>query len=149
MDTAEIKQKLYKHLAKQSFHPCHEVEIPCEHSYGILGRCDTVLYHKPSGRKAIFRFYEIKISVSDFHSKNGHNFYGNYNYYVLPQEIYDKVKHEIPKNIGCLIADNGFHCIKNAKKQELKCDYDKLLDRLITALSRGNCRNELGYVKYR
>lgn len=36
--------------------------------------------------------FEMKITKSDFKSKNGHNFVGNRNYYVIPKNIYPKVK---------------------------------------------------------
>lgn len=38
--------------------------------------------------------FEIKISKSDFKSIYGHNFVGNYNYYVIPKELYDKLNKE-------------------------------------------------------
>lgn len=44
--------------------------------------------------------YEIKSSVEDFHSKNGHNLIGDFNYYVMPCEVYEKVFLEIPYNVG-------------------------------------------------
>lgn len=47
-----------------------------------------------------FYCYEIKSSVEDFHSPNGHNFIGDYNYYVMPEEVFEKVKDEIPSNVG-------------------------------------------------
>ena len=51
---------------------------------------------------------EIKISVSDFHSKHGHNMVGHCNYYALPAEMYSKVKAEIPNDIGILLyLSNG------------------------------------------
>ena len=46
--------------------------------------------------KGDFYCYEVKSSVEDFHSKNGHNFLGDYNYYVMPEEVYEKIKLEIP-----------------------------------------------------
>ena len=46
--------------------------------------------------------FEIKISKADFHSKNGHNFIGNLNYYVMPFNLYKEVKDEIPEHIGCI-----------------------------------------------
>ena len=33
--------------------------------------------------KGDFFCYEVKSSVEDFHSKNGHNFIGDYNYYIM------------------------------------------------------------------
>ena len=40
--------------------------------------------------KGDFYCYEVKSSVEDFHSKNGHNFLGDYNYYVMPEEVYEQ-----------------------------------------------------------
>ena len=42
--------------------------------------------------KGDFYCYEIKSSVEDFNSKNGHNFIGEFNYYVMPEDVYEKVK---------------------------------------------------------
>ena len=50
--------------------------------------------------KGDFYCYEIKSSVEDFRSKNGHNFIGDYNYYVMPSEVYQKVSAEIPFGVG-------------------------------------------------
>lgn len=44
--------------------------------------------------------YEVKSSVEDFHSPNGHNFLGDYNYYVMPEEVFEQVKKEIPYHVG-------------------------------------------------
>lgn len=46
--------------------------------------------------KGDFFCFEVKSSVDDFHSKNGHNFLGDYNYYVMPEEVYEQIKAEIP-----------------------------------------------------
>jgi len=45
---------------------------------------------------------EIKVSLSDFKSKNGHNFVGHLNYYAVPFELVDKIVDLVPKNIGIL-----------------------------------------------
>ena len=50
--------------------------------------------------KGDFYCFEVKSSVEDFHSKNGHNFIGDFNYYVMPEEIFDAVAKEIPYDIG-------------------------------------------------
>ena len=46
--------------------------------------------------------YEVKISKADFRNKNGHNFVGNLNYYVMPMELYKSVKDLIPPDIGVI-----------------------------------------------
>lgn len=75
--------------------------------------------------KDIFRFYEIKISKSDFHSKAKHTFLGHYNYFVMPHELYEEVKDEIPKHIG-IYCRNGLY--KKAKKQYKSSD-DTLIEK--------------------
>ena len=52
-----------------------------------------------------FYCYEIKSSVEDFRSKNGHNMIGDYNYYVMPAGVFDVVKNEIPWNVGVLVPE--------------------------------------------
>lgn len=47
--------------------------------------------------------FEIKISKADFKSKNGHNFVGNKNYYVVPKELFNEVEKLIPKDIGIIL----------------------------------------------
>jgi len=46
--------------------------------------------------------YEIKSTRADFMSKNGHNFVGNYNYYVMPLELYSQVQDLVPADIGVI-----------------------------------------------
>ena len=64
--------------------------------------------------------YEVKSSVEDFHSKNGHNFIGDYNYYVMPEDVYEKVQKEIPLGFGALVSSmqehDGFLRLKPIKK---------------------------------
>lgn len=55
--------------------------------------------------KGDFYCYEVKSSVEDFHSKNGHNFIGDFNYYVMPEDVYEKVKDEIPYKVGVLVPE--------------------------------------------
>ena len=61
--------------------------------------CDAVLY-ETNGTLTCF---ELKATVSDFHSKAKKTLYGHKNYYVMPLEVYEKVKDEIPKSIGCMV----------------------------------------------
>lgn len=58
--------------------------------------------------KGDFYCYEVKSSVEDFHSKNGHNFLGDFNYYVMPEDVYKKVKDEVPGYVGVYVPD-GMH----------------------------------------
>ncbi len=55
--------------------------------------------------KGDFSCYEVKSSIEDFRSKNGHNFLGDYNYYVMPADVYEAVKAEIPYGVGVYVPD--------------------------------------------
>lgn len=57
--------------------------------------------------KGDFYCYEIKSSVEDFRSPNGHNFIGEFNYYVMPLEVYEAVENEIPFRVGVYVPRNG------------------------------------------
>jgi len=100
-------------------------EVTFDYATGHAVRVDYMRF-KPinnsvSGiEKGDFYCYEIKSSVEDFHSKNGHNFIGDYNYYVMPEDVYEKVKEEIPWNIGVFVSSmnkhNGFMELAQVKK---------------------------------
>lgn len=87
--------------------------------------------------KEIFRCYELKISKSDFHSKHGHNFVGHFNYYVMPNELYEEIKEEIQKHIGVYTWNGHYLSLtKRAKKQELKENIEVLKNSMIRSLYR-------------
>lgn len=75
--------------------------------------------------KGDFYCYEVKSSVEDFHSKNGHNFLGDYNYYVMPEGVFEKVKNEIPYYVGVFVPDSmhyrgEWYNLKSVKKAKRK-----------------------------
>lgn len=111
--------------------------------------------------------YEIKQSVSDFRSNNKVTFIGNKNYYVMPATLYDKVKDEIPYDIGVYIAYDhmeqeerdivsehrkeikgvfveGFKqlsCIKQSRKRDLKADKEVILSSMLRCMQRDRMRS--------
>lgn len=124
--TKELEHNLWKYTNKQGTFGCFEVTI------GWFGkeRVDYITYDT----KGIWRCYEVKISKSDFHSKAHNTFVGHYNYYVMPNELYQEVKNEIPNHVGVII--DGDSSIKKAKKQELKVDEQILKNSIIRSLCR-------------
>lgn len=76
--------------------------------------------------KGDFYCYEVKSSVEDFRSKNGHNFLGDLNYYVMPESVYEKIKREIPYKVGVYVPAGmnyrgewyDLKCVKKAKRQD-------------------------------
>ena len=64
-----------------------------------------------------FYCYEVKSSVEDFHSPNGHNFIRDFNYYVMPQAVMEKVRDEIPPHVGVYIpSSDRWRSLESAKK---------------------------------
>lgn len=123
--TLQLEREIWRATCKQGVFGCFEVTI------GWFGneRVDYITYDT----KGIWRCYEIKVSKSDFRSKASNTFIGHYNYYVMPKELYEQVKDEIPSHIGVYI--NGV-CIERAKKQEITVDEQILKDSLIRSLYR-------------
>lgn len=100
----------------------------------------------PSGiEKGDFYCYEVKSSVEDFHSKNGHNFLGDFNYYVMPEEVYAAVSNEIPYNVGVYVPDGLNHkgtcydlkCIRKARRK----DRDRSVQEMLLMMFRSAARD--------
>ena len=106
-------------------------EVTFDYSTTTAGRVDFMRF-KPvnnsiSGiEKGDFYCFEVKSSVDDFHSKNGHNFLGDFNYYVMPEKVFDEIKKEIPYNVGVLVPENknyfgewyDLKSVKNARRKD-------------------------------
>ena len=93
--------------------------------------------------KGDFYCYEIKSSVEDFHSGHGCNFIGDYNYFVMPEDVYEKIKKEIPYGVGVLVPDGrnykGFYdlkTIKNARKKDRNRPVSEMLFMMFRSCAR-------------
>jgi hypothetical protein len=138
--TKQLEKTMYYSLRKQGTFLCFEMTI----GWSGKERVDLITYNT----KGIWRCYEIKVSKSDFYSKSHHTFVGHYNYYVMPKELYEQVKKDIPSDIG-VYTERGVS-IKNAKKRGLCVDEQILKDSLIRSLYREasvNIRNGFKNVK--
>lgn len=128
--TKELEAAIWKATIKQGVFGCFEVTI------GWYGheRVDYMTYDT----NGTFRCYELKVSVSDFHSKHHNTFVGHLNYYVLTPELYDKVKDEIPPYVGVFTLNKcgGAYCAKRATRQKPTTDIQVLKDSFIRSLFR-------------
>ena len=94
--------------------------------------------------KGDFYCYEVKSSVEDFHSKNGHNFLGDYNYYVMLEEVFDKVRGEIPYGVGVFVPDGinyrgewyDLKSVKKAKRRDRKRPVSEMLLMMFRSCAR-------------
>jgi len=123
--TLQLEKDLWNSTHKLGTFGCFEVTI----GWNGKERADYVTYDT----EGIWRFYEIKASKADFHSKAKHSFYGHYNYFVMPNELYEEVKNDIPVDIG---VSNGSCILKKARRQELSISSDKLKNFFIRSLQR-------------
>lgn len=100
---------------------CYEVTIGDRDTWhgGGYERVDFMTYDS----KGEFRCYEIKVSKSDFNSTAKKSFYGDFNYYVMPQKLYNELggkeyfdQYQY-KDIGVLIFNREAPCIKQPKRK--------------------------------
>lgn len=100
--------------------------------------------------KGDFYCYEVKSSVEDFHSKNGHNFIGDFNYYVMPEEVYEKVNDEIPYGVGVFVptipvlGSDGkkWYNLESAKKAKRK-DRSRPVSEMLLMMFRSCARERI------
>lgn len=103
-------------------------EVTFDHGTSHAVRVDYMRF-KPvnnsvSGiEKGDFFCYEVKSSVPDFYSKNGHNFLGDFNYYVMPRDVYEQIKNKIPYKVGVYVpetricrGESEWYSLKSVKK---------------------------------
>lgn len=123
--TQSLEKAIWNATVSQGTFGCFEVTI------GWFGR--TRVDYMTMDTSGTFRFYEIKVSKSDFYSKSDHTFLGHFNYYVMPDELYEIVKQDIPKHIG---VHNGTQCIKKPMQQILQADPSDLKGYMVRSLCR-------------
>lgn len=103
-----------------------ECAIGMRKKYGIV---DILSYHGKSiangkgklrTREVTWRCYEIKTSKIDFYSKHKWTFVGDYNFFVVPDFLYEQIKQDIPKGIGCYVYDviNKTFEVKNKSQRK-------------------------------
>ncbi|MBO0440776.1 hypothetical protein [Candidatus Enterococcus ikei] len=140
--TIQMEEVLYYYCRENGDIVVEEVTMP--ETQGIV---DTLSCRLTADNQFEWRCYELKVSKADFRSKAKLSFIGNYNYFVLPQALFEKVKEEIPSHIGVMVyhqyisADEqklpGYFTIeKKPQRQALLVNEQELLFRLISAQAR-------------
>ena len=130
-ETLDLENLLFEYNRFNGFFCIFE----CTIGFGGGGRVDCIAIDT----RSCIRAYELKVTKSDFHSKHGHNFVGNLNYYVMPYKLYEEVKHEIPAGIGVMCPNGGttaLSIVKKSKKVEIKQPLYKMELYMIRSLFR-------------
>ena len=117
-------------------------EVTFDYATGHSVRVDYMSFrpvnNSTSGiEKGDFVCYEVKSSVEDFDSKNGHNFIGDLNYYVMPEDVYEAVKDKIPYFVGVLTADV---CGLTYKKKARRVDRTRPVSEMLMMMWRSSRR---------
>lgn len=95
--------------------------------------------------KGDFYCYEIKSSIEDFHSKNGHNFIGDYNYYVMPEDVFIAIKSKIPYKVGVYCpSGNELKSVKKAMRVDRERPVSEMLLLMFRSANRDLTRRQYG-----
>ena len=135
-ETLLLQTAIWKATNEKGTFACHEV--------GIEGHIVDFLTYNTKGE---WRCFEIKVSKSDFYSKHDLTFVGHYNYFVMPPELYEQVKKDVPDHVGVYSYDlkrglkitknkPELYCFKRPKRVELAVSQDIMIYSLIKSFSR-------------
>lgn len=136
-ETLEFEERLRKYARPQGY-PYGTYEV----TLGGLEWAKRTKYERVDyltvDRKGIWKAYEIKVSKADFYSSAAKSFIGNYNYYVMPERLYNEVSKDIPSNVGVLVEEvqGTLKSIKKASKIDVGLPAEELYISLICSLSR-------------
>ena len=94
------------------------------------------------GGERIVRCYELKITKSDFLSDAKKTFIGEYNFYVIPTELWMDVKNYIEPGIGCWCIDPDGTAVrkKSAKRRQCKLQKSYITLRIMQCLERDHMK---------
>lgn len=143
--TIDIEEALYLYSSEQGEVVVEEVSIPDD-----WGRVDTLACRYKQDGCYEWRCYEVKVSQSDFRSTAKISFVGDYNYYVMPQLLYEKVQNQIPAHVGVMsylpfeeaimineqLVKGSLTIVKKASKQELLVNPHQLMYSFLHSLFR-------------
>lgn len=146
--TKMLSEHLERHIKAYDTRTYWAKEVTFDYATSHARRVDYMRY-KPKNNtisgieKGDFYCYEIKSSIEDFRSKNGHNFIGDFNYYVMPREIYYEVQKEIPYYVGVYIPCGlELETIKTAKRRDREKAAAEMLLMMFRSAARDRRRGE-------
>lgn len=137
--TRTAEQYLWDHTNKMGVFGCFEVTM------GFAGkeRVDYITYET----NTTIRCYEIKVTLADLKSSAKQTFIGDYNYLVVPQELWESILSDgfiynryVNHRIGVLVFDGkspGIKSVRKAKKQNVSMSTKGMvLESMVRSLSR-------------
>lgn len=95
------------------------------------------------GGRHLVRCYELKISKSDFLSDAKKTFVGEYNYYVIPSELWMEIRNYVEPGVGvwCVTKTGRAYVQKKAKARRCTLSKKLVLMQILRALNRENVKH--------
>lgn len=147
LETEDLEQRLLHRYFKMGSHIAFEVDLR-----GAMNRTIIKNHIQNNSKKielddpgiadavqidnyGVITCFELKVTKSDFHSDAKLSFIGNKNYYVMPEQLYEQVKDEIPPNIGVMVplGNKDLQCVRKCKSQEMAFGKEAVLIAMVTA----------------
>lgn len=145
--TSELSKMLEKYINPHSDTRIYWAkEVTFDYGYSNQIRVDYMRFRPKNNsvsgiEKGDFYCFEIKSCIDDFNSKHGHNFIGDLNYYVMENELYDRIKEKIPYSIGVLVPQFGtLVVVKKAKRMDRKRPMSEMLLMMFRSANRDRKR---------
>lgn len=132
-ETLDLEAALDQQSRAKREYGCEEVTIGFKKS----GHGDEIVDYMTMDAKAVFKCYEIKVTLSDLKTENKKSFYGDYNYLVVTDELYAKNPvwdNYIPPYTG-ILAGTELNVKRTARKKDVKSETKEMLkDSLLRSL---------------
>lgn len=138
------KTKLTRDIETALYHYCYDLGqiLVDEVTMGNAGIVDTLSLemkgNKDKGYEYVWRFFEIKVSKQDFYSTNKLTFLGQFNYFVMPYDLYISVKKDIPNMVGVLTYSGKSVSLvkKPIRQKQLTMEDNVMLRNLLNSMNR-------------
>lgn len=124
-ETIILENALIKRTREKRIYGCEEITIGFHNG----GKGNEIVDFMTMDSKGIIKCYEIKVTLEDLKSKAKKSWYGNYNYLVVSEELYNKVEDwslYVPKTVGILVGEQLVNK-RNCKMQSLDKDTQIML----------------------
>lgn len=124
-ETLELENSLVNQTRKKRIYGCEEVTIGFYHQ----GLGNEVVDFMTMDSRGIIKCYEIKVTMQDLKSAAKKSWYGNYNYLVVSNDLYQKVKNwdnYISTEIGILVGNN-LESVRKCKMMDVSSDCSLML----------------------
>lgn len=124
-ETLELENSLVNQTREKRIYGCEEVTIGFYHQ----GLGNEVVDFMTMDSRSIIKCYEIKVTMQDLKSAAKKSWYGNYNYLVVSNDLYQKVKNwddYISKEIGILVGNN-LNSVRKCKRMDVSYDCSLML----------------------